>query len=323
MSAAFPVFQPDRSEDPHKGGDPKRLPRTQNDHPGGMSRRGFLTTGAAGLGAILLPVCATADEPPVNPDQQSSVLVDLTRCIGCRACENACRLRQNRPGLPTEGFGYGPGEGRLSFTTWTFVDFRTAHGQPAAKTRFSVKKQCMHCLDAACVSACPVAALHKTPRGSVVYEASRCIGCRYCMIACPFSVPRYEWNEGVTPRVGKCDFCDDRVADGRVPACVAACPTGTLRFGKRPEILREALMRLSANPKRYVSIYGDKVVGGTAWIYLSDVPMNQLGFRTDLPSVALPSLTWKALSKVPIVVVTLALVLSGIYRLRNRRLVHV
>jgi formate dehydrogenase iron-sulfur subunit len=299
-----------------------------SDHPARssaqqISRRRFLTTGAAGLGLALLPgKLATAGEPPVNPERQSSVLVDLTRCIGCRACENACRVRQNRPSLPTERFGYGAGEGRLSFTSWTFVDFRTAHGQPAAKTRFSVKKQCMHCLDAACVSACPVAALHKTPRGSVVYEASRCIGCRYCMVACPFNIPRYEWNAGLTPRVGKCDFCDDRVASGRIPACVAACPTGTLKFGKRPEILREALARMWANPKRYVSIYGDTVVGGTAWIYLSDVPMSQLGFRADLPSIALPSLTWKALAKLPVVVVTLGLLLSAVYQLRKRKAVH-
>ena len=272
---------------------------------------------------MLAEPLATAEDVKQDPALHSSVLVDLTRCIGCRACENACRVRQERPGLPTERFGYGKGEGRLSFTNWTFVDFREAHGQPAAKTMFPVKKQCMHCVEPACASACPVAALHKTPRGSVVYRAERCIGCRYCMVACPFNIPRYEWNEGLTPRVGKCDFCDDRVAKGNLPACVAACPAGTLKFGKRADVLREAMMRLSANPKRYVSIYGDKVVGGTAWIYLSDVPMRQLGFRDDLPTVALPSLTWKALAKVPVVVVTLALVLSGIYRLRKRKAAHV
>ena len=298
-----------------------RLPSSMGTRK--VSRRRFITTGAAGLGLALCGARkAGAEELAVNPELQSSVLVDLTRCIGCRACENACRVRQKRPPLPTEQFGYGPGERRLSFTSWTFVDFRQAHDEVPTKTTFPVKKQCMHCLDAACVSACPVAALHKTERGSVVYDASRCIGCRYCMIACPFKVPRYEWNEGLTPRVGKCDFCDDRVASGLTPACVAACPTGTLKFGKRAEILREALARLSANPKRYVSIYGDKVVGGTAWIYLSDVPMDQLGFRTDLPSVALPSLTWKALARLPVVVVSLGLVLSGIYQLRNRRAVH-
>jgi len=284
-----------------------------------VSRRHFLGAGAAALGlAMCTGRAAAAEEEAGNPDIQSGVLVDLTRCIGCRACENACRVRQGRTALPTERLGFGPGEGRLSFTSWTFVDFRKAHGESATKTVFPVKRQCMHCLDAACVSACPVAALHKTPRGSVVYTASRCIGCRYCMIACPFSVPRYEWNEGLTPRVGKCDFCDDRVASGLTPACVSVCPTGTLKFGKHADILREAKARLSANPQHYAAIYGDKVVHGTSWIYLSDVPMDQLGFRTDLPEVALPSLTWMALGKVPVVVVTLGVVLSGVYRLRRR-----
>lgn len=291
---------------------------------GGISRRSFLGLGAAGLGAaLLMNRTGWAGETPENPDSpQSSVLVDLTRCIGCRACENACRVRQKRPPLPTGRVGYGPGEGRLSFTSWTFVDFREVQGAPAAKTVFPVKRQCMHCVDAACVSACPVAALHKTPRGSVVYTASRCIGCRYCMIACPFKVPRYEWNEGLTPRVGKCDFCDDRVASGASPACVMACPTGTLKFGTRTNILREAQARMQVNPGRYVSMYGDKVVGGTSWIYLSDVPMEQLGFRVDLPEVALPSLTWASLGRVPVVVVTLGIVLAGVYRLHGRKASH-
>jgi formate dehydrogenase iron-sulfur subunit len=296
------------------------------DDPGtsGISRRCFLGLGAAGLGAaLLLNRTSWAGETAGNADApQSSVLVDLTRCIGCRACENACRVRQKRPPLPTGRVGYGPGEGRLSFTSWTFVDFREVQGAPAAKTVFPVKRQCMHCVDAACVSACPVAALHKTPRGAVVYTASRCIGCRYCMIACPFKVPRYEWNEGLTPRVGKCDFCDDRVASGASPACVMACPTGTLKFGTRTNILREAQARMQVNPGRYVSMYGDKVVGGTSWIYLSDVPMEQLGFRVDLPEVALPSLTWASLTRVPVVVVTLGIVLAGVYRLHGRKASH-
>lgn len=287
-----------------------------------VTRRAFLSAGVAGSAATLLAAgTALGSESVVDATRQSSVLVDLTRCIGCRACENACRVRQDRPPLPTRRLGYGEGEGRLSFTSWTYV--ATYPRPETSKGRaIPVKKQCMHCLEAACVSACPVAALHKTERGSVVYDAARCIGCRYCMVACPFQVPRYEWDEGLAPRVGKCDFCDDRVAAGRRPACVEACPTGTLKFGRRPDILREALARLSSNPRRYVSIYGDKVVGGTAWIYLSDVPMDQLGFRSDLPSVALPSLTWKALSKLPVVVVTVGLLLSGIYHLRQKKVHH-
>jgi formate dehydrogenase iron-sulfur subunit len=269
--------------------------------------------------ALALEEQAVANEGRVPDTEHSSVLVDLTRCIGCRSCENACRVRQKRPPLPANRFGFGPGEGKLSFTSWTFVDFRKTDQADPLSPATPVKRQCMHCVDATCVSACPVAALHKTERGSVVYEASRCIGCRYCMIACPFQVPRYEWHEGLTPRVGKCDFCDDRVAEGRLPACVAACPTGTLKFGKRVDILREAVARMKANPNRYVSVYGDKVVGGTAWIYLSDLPMDKLGFRTDLPEVTLPSLTWKALAKIPVVVVALGLILSSVYRLRTRR----
>ena len=120
---------------------------------GGISRRHFLGLGAAGLGAaLLMSRLAGAGETAANPDApQSSVLVDLTRCIGCRACENACRVRQKRSPLPTGRVGYGPGEGRLSFTSWTFVDFREVHGESSAMTVFPVKRQCMHCVDAACV----------------------------------------------------------------------------------------------------------------------------------------------------------------------------
>jgi formate dehydrogenase iron-sulfur subunit len=277
-----------------------------------ISRRGFLqvAAGSAGLAWLECQAIASENGGPVEAER-SGLLVDLTRCIGCRACENACRVRQGRSTLPTGRFGYGMGEGKLSFTNWTFVDFRDVGDR-----KISVKKQCMHCLDPACVSACPVAALHQTERGSVVYREERCIGCRYCMVACPFSIPRYEWNEGLTPRVGKCEFCDDRVAQGLSTACATACPTGALKFGKRADILREAHARMNANPKRYSAVYGDKAVGGTSWVYLSDVPMERLGFRSDLPSNALPTLTWKALAKIPVVVVALGVLLSGVYRLR-------
>jgi formate dehydrogenase iron-sulfur subunit len=283
---------------------------------GVLSRRRFLKAGTAGLALGCLTGKAGATDEGPQENMRSGVLVDLTRCIGCRACENACRVRQGRASLPTAPFGYGAGEGKLSFTSWTVVDFHEAGH------RVPVKKQCMHCLDPACVSACPVAALYQTPRGSVAYRADRCLGCRYCMVACPFNVPRYEWYEGLTPRVGKCDFCDDRVASGLAPACVTACPTGALKFGKRADIIREATARMFGDPKRYATIYGDKVVGGTSWIYLSDVPMNKLGFRTDLPDLPLASLTWKALARVPVVVVVLGLFLSAAYRLRGHRSAH-
>ncbi len=282
-----------------------------------IGRRGLLRFGLR-LGSMALVGRHKVSAFQAPDGLEAGVLVDLTRCIGCRACENACRVRQGRSSLPLARLGYGPGEGRLSFTSLTFVDQRVVERNGEADIRAPVKRQCMHCVDPACVSACPVAALRKTPRGSVVYEASRCLGCRYCMIACPFNVPRYQWDSGLTPKVGKCDFCDDRIASGLSPACVSACPTGALKFGKRVEVLREAKARVGSHPERYHSIYGEHTVGGTSWIYLADVPMEELGFRTDLPDESLAALTWRALSKVPFVVIGVGVFLGSMLRLRRQ-----
>jgi len=291
-----------------------------------VSRRTFLRRGIAGAGLAALGVSwlrgtARAAEEPAGDADRDGVLVDLTRCIGCRACENACRIRWGYPGLPAENFGYGPGDGRLSFRTRTFVDFPEAPTDGGTH-RLPVKRQCMHCLEPACVSVCPVAALERTERGSVVYREERCIGCRYCILACPFSVPRYEWDNALTPRVSKCDLCDERIASGLLPACVAACPTGTLKFGKRDALLEEARERISAQPARYATLFGDKVVGGTSWIYLSDTPIEQLGFPKDLPQEPMPALTWRVISKLPFVVIGVGLLLSGVFRWRSREAAH-
>jgi formate dehydrogenase iron-sulfur subunit len=216
--------------------------------------------------------------------------------------------------LPTEAIGYGAGEGKLSFRTRTFIDFRDGDSRP----KQPVKRQCMHCLEPACVSVCPVAALEKTEAGPVVYHENICIGCRYCLLACPFSVPKYEWENAWMPRVGKCDFCSDRQAKGQSPACVAACPTGTLKFGKRTDLLQEARERVNAQPNRYQYIYGEDIVGGTSWIYLADRSPEELGFPQGLPKEPLPSLTWRAISKLPFVVIGVGLVLSAVVRWRTR-----
>ncbi|HUJ72623.1 MAG TPA: 4Fe-4S dicluster domain-containing protein [Verrucomicrobiae bacterium] len=278
-----------------------------------ISRRKFFQMGATGALAVLGAKELLA-EPSADPTGGAGVLVDLTRCIGCRACENACRVRAGFGGLPAAAIGYGAGEGKLSFQTRTFIDFRNGGTKPDQP----VKRQCMHCLEPACVSVCPVAALEKTTAGPVVYHENVCIGCRYCILACPFSVPKYEWDNALMPRVGKCDFCADRQAKGQSPACVAACPTGALKFGKRGDLLQEAKARLDSQPNRYTAIYGEDIVGGTSWIYLSDIVPEELGFPRGLPKEPLPALTWRAISKLPFVVIGVGLALSAVFRWRTR-----
>jgi len=253
-----------------------------------ISRRQF-------IGA--LPLCAFRTH--AEPVDGRSVLVDVTRCIGCRACENACRVRAGFDGLPANTIGYAEGDGKLTYRTRTFVEDH-------------VKRQCMHCLEPACVSVCPVGALEKTAAGPVIYKEHLCIGCRYCILACPFSVPKYEWDNALMPRVGKCDLCSDRTTQ----ACVVACPTGALKSGKRSEVVQEAKARRDAQPNRYSTIYGEDEVGGTSWIYLGG---GDMGFPKDLPKEALPNLTWKVISKLPFVVIGVGLMLSAIVRWRSRK----
>ena len=232
-----------------------------------------------------------------------AILNDLTKCIGCRACVLAC---EEINGLPASNAG-----DKLSATAWTAVEQRAG---------LNVRRQCMHCLEPACVSVCPVAALRKTDAGPVVYDESRCIGCRYCMVGCPFGIPKYEWDKAL-PRVRKCILCfEKRVAQGLRPACTEACPTGATIFGERDDLIRVARDRVRAHPELYVDhIYGLREVGGTSVLYLSSVPFEELGFATGLKSDPYPALTWEVLSKLPNVVGVGGLVLLGIWWISNRR----
>jgi formate dehydrogenase iron-sulfur subunit len=201
------------------------------------------------------------------------ILYDATMCIGCRACQMACK-RDN--GLPTEtapdGLYQSPCD--LSASTWTLI--QVAEVEHTGQRSF-VKRQCMHCLHPACVSACPVGALQQTEYGAVVYRGERCIGCRYCQVACPFSIPRLEWDKSF-PYIQKCDMCVDRLEEGLPPACVDVCPTGAIAFGDRHELVVEAERRISNNPDRYVShVYGKEELGGTSVLYLSSIPFEEMG----------------------------------------------
>lgn len=232
---------------------------------------------------------------------KKAMLIDITLCVGCNACQVACKEEN---GLPDSE------EQILSPTAYTVLNEYNG---------VYVRRMCQHCVDPTCVSVCPVGAFTKTAAGPVLYDEDKCIGCRYCMQACPFQVPRYEWESNY-PRVQKCKFCAGRLEKGLQPACAEACPTGATKFGDRDELIREAHERIAAEPEKYVNkVYGLEEVGGTSILYISNVPFEELGFRTNLSTVPLPALTWNALSKIPTVVAVGGVFLYGVWWITNRR----
>jgi formate dehydrogenase iron-sulfur subunit len=232
---------------------------------------------------------------------KGAILFDGTKCIGCEACVAACKEQNNLPATV---------DPELTAYTWTVVEQRD---------KAFVRRMCMHCESPTCASVCPVGAFQKQPDGPVTYDASRCMGCRYCIMACPFGVPKYQWDRTV-PIVQKCTLCPDRIARGEAPACASVCPTGATTFGDRDQLIGEARRRLAAAPKSYVPrIYGLEEVGGTSVLILSGVPFAGLGLRTDLPLQPLPMLTWQVLSKIPDFVVVGGAFLYGIWWITNRR----
>ena len=228
-----------------------------------------------------------------------AMLIDVTKCIGCRSCEQACKSLHGFPAEP---------EAKLSPTALTVVEERG--------DKF-VRRICMHCQEPACASVCLVGALVKTSAGPVTYDASKCIGCRYCLVACPFNVPRYEWAK-LVPYVKKCDMCADRQARGEVPACVEACPTSATIVGERDEILEEAQRRILGDSRYVKHIYGSEEAGGTSVFFLSDVPFEKLGF-VAAPRQPMPVLTASALGDTPTVILMGGALLSGLYWITERR----
>jgi len=233
------------------------------------------------------------------------ILYDATLCIDCKLCERACAEHH---GLPYDD----------SIAT---EEVQSAHKLTAVMAQGDkyMRRLCMNCQDPTCASVCPVGALRKTAEGPVTYDASRCIGCRYCMLACPFSVPKDEWDKPL-PLIRKCDMCADRVAQGQPTACAAACPTGATKFGDRDALIAEAQDRIAKSPDQYVHhIYGREEVGGTSVLLLSSVPFERFGYKTDLGSQSLPLLTYRVLSHIPNLVTVGAMLLGGIWWITGRR----
>ena len=231
----------------------------------GLLTGGMLTAGAGTARAAL---------PPKQPDPEAvGLLYDSTLCIGCRACVAACRDANGLAAVPTTING-APYDAPVDLDAHTKTIIKL---YDTGTERGYVKNQCMHCVDPACVSVCMFSALHKTKYGIVAYDPESCIGCRYCQVACPFNVPKFEWAKA-TPKIVKCELCRDRLAAGQEPACTAVCPRHAVIYGKRTDLLREAHARLVAAPDKYVpKVYGETDAGGTQVLYLSAVSFDHLG----------------------------------------------
>ncbi len=233
--------------------------------------------------------------------KQVGILVDTTQCIGCMSCEEACADRWGFPHTEVH---------ELSCEKNTVV-------QQWGGTY--VPRLCMHCEEPACASVCPVGALHKTAEGPVVYDESKCIGCRYCMQACAFQIPKYQWNKA-NPHITKCDMCFERTENGKQPACVEACPAQARIFGYRDDLLQEAEKKIKENPKTYVQhVFGETEVGGTSTIYLAGVDFSGLGFPPSLPKRALPQYTLDIMEKIPDYFVWGSTLMAGFWWLTNRK----
>jgi len=238
-----------------------------------------------------------------------AILTDITKCIGCLKCVNACKethhLEVDVPRIWQKNDG-------LSSENWTSIIRKPDDHY--------IRKQCRHCLEPACASVCPVGALHKTQIGAVIYDSDKCLGCRYCMMACPYGIPRYEWDKTV-PYVQKCILCYDRIEKGKQPACTEACPEEATIFGERNELLKIAHKRINENPGKYINkVWGEHEVGGTSVLYLSDIDLGFLSYPTNLGTKPLPEETSTAMKSVPFAFAGMGGVMLGLNWIIRRRM---
>jgi Fe-S-cluster-containing dehydrogenase component len=283
-----------------------------------INRRDFFKKTAAFGGSLALGYLGgdgrkafAAEKNRVRPDC-FAMLTDLTACVGCRSCERAC-VRANKMPMRKVGFysdiSVYKEKRRPDAQALTVVN---AYENRKWANPVYRKVQCNHCIEPACASACLVGALKKTPEGPVIYDEDLCIGCRYCMTACPFYIPAFDYANATSPAIKKCTMCYPRIVNGMVPACAEACSVQAITFGKKSKLIKFARERIRTRPDRYIDhIYGENEVGGTDWLYISGVPFESLGFPMDLKSVPYPEFTREFLTAVPFVLVTWPALLGG------------
>lgn len=288
-----------------------------------ISRRNFIRIGgsilAVGITGCSGNVLASQDFEG-NPDR-FGMLSDVTRCIGCRRCEAACNKANELPEPETSFEDTSVFEEKrrpyvADVQSYTAVNrYETTDGQTVYR-----KLQCMHCDEPSCVSACPVGALKKSEEGPVTWNEDVCIGCRYCIIACPFYVPAFEYSDAFSPDIQKCFMCYERIKDGLVPACAEACPVEAITFGKRKDLLKLAKLRVWEDPDKYIDhVYGEHEAGGTGWLYISGVPFSELGLPGDIGTTSFPKHTKDFLSMVNLTLVSWPALLGSFYLASNNR----
>lgn len=282
-----------------------------------INRRDFLKLGGVGTTLALTGLDASASEHFEGYPDSYGVLVDTTLCLGenCRRCEEACKNKNKRDvsDLDLKDNSVFEKRRRTDADNLTVVNRFDSPKQPGE--HIFVKHQCMHCLEPACANACFVKAFTKTAEGPVTYNADLCVGCRYCMVACPFDVPAYDYFDPLEPEVRKCDMCHDRLLEGKKTACAEICPEECITVGKRSDLITMAHERMRTHPDRYHQhLYGEHEVGGTSWMYLAGVDHASLGFNTHLGTKKYGELTSGALGLVPLILISWPLLLVGLHK---------
>ena len=271
-----------------------------------IDRRIFFKTAALIGASMAIGKTFGSTAPKEGEVEFYGMLYDSTRCAGCQECERVCAAAHELP-EPTETVEIGKLRKTSESQRGVINGFNTSKGE------LYVKNQCMHCNEPACVAACLTEAMCKTKEGPVIWRGDKCMGCRYFMVSCPFDVPKFEYLS-TNPKIVKCDMCYDRIKEGKIPACAEGCPADALKFGTRRELIAEARKRIAESPDVYLDeIFGEKVAGGTGFLYLSSTEFKEIGLNTDLQNSSYPELTKGFLYSVPTVDVLLPPLLLGIY----------